>query len=492
LSETEGLRETRLHKLERLRELGRDPYRSERFDRSHLLQEVHENFETLEGKPVRVAGRIVSLRMMGKASFAHLMDATGKLQIYLKSDDIPEDWAVVELLDIGDIVGVEGEAFKTRTGEQSVHARKLEPLAKSLETLPIGKEKDGQSWYGLQDREVRYRHRHLDMIANREAFDLLMLRSRIIAETRRFLDGEGFVEVETPTLQYEAGGAAARPFVTHHNALDTDLKLRISLELYLKRLMIGGIDKVYEIGRVFRNEGLSTRHQPEFTLLEFYQAYVNLEDVMDLTERMFRHVVTAVLGSTVVQAEGYELDFGKPWRRVRMLDAIQEYAGLDRSVFETLESAKAAGESLGLDMKDEHLIGGIMEKIMERFVQPKLIQPTFLTDYPLDTSPLAKKIPGDEQMVRRFEVFIAAQECANAFSELNDPIDQRERLVSQSAQRDAGDEEAHPMDEEFLFAMECGMPPAGGFGMGMDRMVMVLTGTHAIRDVIFFPTLRRD
>lgn len=492
MSETEGLRETRLRKLLQLRELGRDPYAIERFDRTHELQAVHDDFETLEGKSVRVAGRIVSLRMMGKASFAHLQDITGKLQIYLKMDDLPDDWALVDNLDIGDFLGVEGEAFKTRTGEQSVHARKVDVLAKCLQPIPIGKEKDGHSWYGLSDREARYRHRHLDMIANHESRDLLLKRCKMIAETRNLLNQEGFVEVETPVLQYEAGGAAARPFVTHHNAMEADLKLRISLELYLKRLMIGGIDKVYEIGKVFRNEGLSTRHLPEFTLLELYQAYVQLEDIMELVERLFRHVAETCFDGTSVDNGEFVLDFGKPWARLSLPDAIEEFAGVSPGAFESLASAKAAGEKLGLDMSQETLTGGIMEKIMERFVQPKLIQPTFLMDYPLDTSPLAKKIPGRPGLVRRFEGYVGAQEVANAFSELNDPLDQRERMEAQVTQREAGDEEAHPLDEEFLYAMECGMPPAGGLGIGMDRMAVVLSGVGSIRDIVFFPTLRKE
>ncbi|GMV38142.1 MAG: lysine--tRNA ligase [Fimbriimonadales bacterium] len=491
-TEAVGEREVRLAKLAALRQMGRDPYRIERFDRSHPLQEIHDRFAELEGKPVSVAGRVVSHRSMGKVVFVHLADATGKLQIYFRKDDLPEDWQVVEQIDIGDLVGVHGEPFVTRTGEQSVHARRVDVLAKCLQTLPLGKEKEGHQWYGLHDREQRYRYRHLDLIANRESYSRLVTRSKMVSAVRAFLDSEGFLEVETPVLQYEAGGAAARPFVTHHNALGVDLKLRISLELYLKRLLIGGIEKVYEIGRVFRNEGLSTKHLPEFTLLELYQAYVQLEDIMTLTERLFHHVAVSCFGGPVVNVGEAEIDFSQPWRRMKLTDAIEERTGIGKEAFASLESAKKAGESLGLDMSEETLPGGIMEKVMERFVQPHLIQPTFLTDYPLDTSPLAKKTPEDPRFVRRFEGFVMRQEVANAFSELNDPLDQRERLTLQAAQRDAGDAEAHPMDEEFVYAMEAGMPPAGGLGIGLDRMAIVLLGAGSIRDVVFFPTLRPE
>jgi lysyl-tRNA synthetase class 2 len=490
LTDASGQRSARLEKLKRLREIGRDPYAHERFDRTHSLRDIHEQFDQLEGTPVAIAGRLVSMRPMGKAVFADLRDQSGRLQVYFKKGDLEDDWEVVDLLDIGDILGVRGEVFRTRTGEESVHVREFRLLAKCLEPLPVGKEKEGHHWGELRDREARYRHRHVDMIASRESFDVLVTRSRMISEVRRFLDGEGFLEVETPVLQYQAGGAAARPFITHHNALGVDLELRISLELYLKRLMIGGVEKLYEIGRVFRNEGLSTRHLPEFTLLELYQAYVQLEDIMELVERLFLHVAETCLGGPVISTPEFELDLSKPWRRVRLLDAIEQETGLKPDAFDTLESAKAAGESVGLDTTDEIIAGGIIEKVMERFVQPKLVEPTFLVEYPLETSPLAKKVPGNPRMTRRFEGFIAAQEVANAFSELNDPIDQRERLTLQAEQRAAGDEEAHPLDLEFLYAVDCGMPPAGGLGIGLDRMALVLLGGSSLRDVVFFPTLR--
>lgn len=481
----------RREKLQTLRGLGTDPYTLERYERTHLAGQILSNFDTLEGKAVRIAGRIVAMRLMGKASFMHLEDGSDKIQVYFRADELGEHcYQLLKLLDLGDFLGVEGEVFRTRTGEITVHARQFTILSKALRPIPFGKEKGEQHWYGLQDIEQRYRKRYLDLLVNRESRQILIDRCRIVRATRRFLDEEGFLEVETPVLQPLAGGAAARPFLTHHNALDVDFHLRISLELYLKRLIVGNIEKVYEIGRVFRNEGMDRRHNPEYTLLELYQAYANLEDIMELVERLFYHVCLEVRGEPFIEYEGRKVEMTPPWRRARLLDLIQYYAGIKSEEFATLESARAAMERKGLPWEDEHTVGGIIEKMLERFVQPHLVEPTFVTDYPIETSPLAKKHPDDPRFTRRFEGYVACQEVANAFSELNDPDDQRGRFEAQMRMREAGDEEAHPYDEDFVVALEYGMPPTGGLGIGMDRMAMVILGAESIQDVIFFPQMR--
>lgn len=483
----------RLEKLTALRKRGIDPFAVERWVRSHSLRTVRDEFDQLDGKAVSVAGRIVAVRPMGRATFMHIEDASGRLQIYFRLDHVgQESYEMLELLDIGDIIGVEGTVFRTRTGEVTVMVSQYTPLVKALRPPPIGKQRGDQEWGGLSDVETRYRQRYLDLMANPEVRQVMVTRSRIVAAVRRFYDQRGYLEVETPVLQAVAGGAAARPFITHHNALDHDFHLRISLELYLKRLLVGGFEKVYEIGRCFRNEGISVRHNPEYTLLESYEAYSNLEDIMELVEDLFAYVVQEVHGSLEVPYGDQTLCFRKPWPRVKLLEAIQRWAGVAPDEFDTLESAKAAGERLGLPMEHEHTVGGIIEKILERFVQPNLIQPTFVVDYPIETSPLAKKRADNPRLVRRFEAYIGGLEVANAFSEINDPLDQRDRFVAQAKLRAAGDEEAHPMDEDFLRALEYGMPPAGGLGIGIDRMVMVLTNQPSIRDVILFPQMRPE
>jgi len=491
MAEETSVREIRLSKLARMRELGRDPYAVERFTITAPAKSLLKNFDfdAPEGQrpTVSFAGRLVSYRLMGKAGFAHLSDGDAKIQAYFRKDDLaPTDWEVFELLDIGDHVGVRGELFRTKTGEKSVHVRKLTPLSKSLVTLPIGKEKDGQHWYGLEDVETRYRHRHLDLIANPDVRETLLIRSRIVSSVRRFFEKRGYVEVETPILQVVAGGAAARPFLTHFNAYDMDVKLRISLELYLKRLICGDVPKVFEIGRVFRNEGVSNRHNPEFTLLEWYEAYANLEDMMRMVEQLFRFVVKQVYGTTTHRG----MDFARPWARLDLLEAIRDRSGIEPSELQTFDGGIAAMRRVGLPTEKEDSLGGIIEKLLEHFVEPTLEQPTFIVNYPIETSPLAKKVPGNPRFTRRFEGYIAGREVCNAFSEINDPIDQRERFVAQLAQAAKGEEHTHPMDEEFLYALECGMPPTGGCGIGIDRLVLILTGADHLREVILFPTMK--
>jgi lysyl-tRNA synthetase class 2 len=493
-----GMSPVRLEKMNALRAAGLDPFAPERFDRSHSLNTVHTDFDTLENQTVQIAGRIRALRWMGKAAFVDLMDESGRAQVYLKRDDIGEEVynALKAGLDLGDFIGVSGYVFKTKTGEPSVHTQTVTVLSKSLRDIPFGKEYEGGSGEAnkLTDVEIRYRQRYVDLFVNQDARNVLVKRIKITRAIRDFLDGRGYLEVETPVLQAEAGGATARPFDTHHNALNIDLHLRISLELYLKRLIVGGLDKVYEIGRVFRNEGISTRHNPEFTLLELYEAYTNLEGMMDIVEGIFRHVcITVNEGATTHRInDEITLDFGSPWRRLPILQGIEEYAGIGRDAFASLETAKAALAKVGIDPSRETQVGGIIEKLHEVFTQPKLIQPTFITEFPLETSPLARKKPGDEFLVRRFESYVLTQETGNAFSEINDPIDQRERFEAQSLLKAAGDHEAMPMDEDFLRALEYGMPPTGGFGMGIDRVAMIFTGAESIRDIIFFPLLRPE
>ena len=499
MSEELSLREVRLQKLARMRELGHDPYKVERYDRSHSAKQMLDGFE--EEKRVSFAGRVVSYRLMGKAGFAHLSDGEAKIQGYFRKDDLGETgWELYNLLDLGDHVGVEGFLFVTKTGEKSIHITSVTPLSKCLQALPMGKEKDGHIFSGLADVDTRYRHRHLDLICNPEARKALIARMRMTAAVRRFMDARGYLEVETPMLQMEAGGAAARPFLTHYNAYELDVKLRISLELYLKRIICGDIPKVYEIGRVFRNEGVSNRHSPEFTMFEFYEAYSNLEDMMCLVEEMFTHVATEVFGTTQVAISsdpdlevseheasetGVVLDFGKPWRRLDLLTAIEDLAGVKREELQDLETARKAMERVGLPTENEHNLGGIIEKLLEKFVEP-----TFVIGYPIETSPLAKKDPNNPRMTRRFEGYVRGRELCNAFSEINDPIDQRERFEQQVSERAKGDDEAHPLDEEFLYALEGGMPPTGGCGIGIDRMAMLLTGSDHIREVLLFPTMR--
>lgn len=485
--------ELRLQKLQQLKLLGHDPYEAEQWHSTHFPAAIRAAFDALEGVSVSLAGRVTALRQMGKAAFFDITREGDRIQVYVKRDDIGEQlWAVFDLVDIGDIIGVHGEVFKTKTGEISIHARDFHVLAKSLHTLPLGKEKDGQQWYGLSDVEERYRKRYLDLIANPSSRAVLVGRSMMIAETRRFLDSRGFLEVETPILQTEAGGAAARPFTTFHNALELELKLRISLELHLKRLLVGGLDKVYEIGRVFRNEGISTKHNPEFTLLELYQAYANMEDIEALVEDLCRHLAVSICGSTCVSIGGEEMDFGKPWKRVDLLGAIERETGTPPSAFDSLDTATEAMRKLGLPTEDEVDVGGIIEKLLEKFVEPTLREPTFVENYPIETSPLAKRRADNGRYTRRFEGYVGGRELCNAFSELNDPIDQRERMQLQQQQLLAGNHEANPLDEDFLYALEVGMPPAGGLGIGMDRLAMLLTGAESIRDVILFPTMRPE
>lgn len=482
--------QARRDKLAALQAEGNDPYQITKFDVTHHSQEIIENFETLETKEgqepilVRIAGRLMSKRVMGKASFCHIQDKEGKIQSYVARDAIGTDeYAAFKKLDIGDIVGVEGTVFKTKTGECSIHAVKVVLLSKSLKPLP-------EKFHGLTDTDTRYRQRYVDLIMNPEVKDTFIKRSKIISEIRKFLDAENFMEVETPMLVSNAGGAAARPFNTHYNALDEDVKLRISLELYLKRLIVGGLERVYEIGRVFRNEGVDTRHNPEFTLMELYQAYTDYNGMMDLTERMFRHLAQTVCGSTTIPYAEAMINLGKPFERITMIDAVKKYVGVDFDAIETLEEARAIAKEKNITFEERHQKGDILNLFFEEFVEEKLIQPTFVTDHPVEISPLTKKKPSDPSKVERFELYIYGREMANAYSELNDPIDQRERFAAQEAAFAAGDDEANHTDEDFLNALEIGMPPTGGIGYGIDRLVMLLTNSPAIRDVLLFPTMK--
>ena len=496
MSEDRSIRDIRLEKLAQLRELGADPFGVEKFKRDRSATELVSEFESLEGQEVSFAGRIVAMRMMGKAAFAHLSDGDGKIQGYFKKDDVGEDaWAVFKLMDIGDHIGVTGKMNRTRTGEPTIFVQTLTPLSKALQNLPLGKEKDGQQWNVLSDVEERYRHRHLDLIANPESREALLDRARIVREVRNYFDSQDYLEVETPMLQQEAGGAAATPFLTDYNAYDMEVKLRISLELYLKRIICGDVPRVYEIGRVFRNEGVSNRHNPEFTLLEFYEAYTDLEGMMNRVEELFKHVCSAVFDSTQVQ----NIDFGKPWARVDLMTEIEKETGLTQDDLSSIENAKAAlgnkevknpetGKRINAD--DEHHLGGLIEKLLEVFVEPKLQEPTFVVGYPIETSPLAKKDPNRPGFTRRFEGYVLGREICNAFSEINDPIDQKERFEQQLAAMESGDKEAHPMDEEYIYALECGMPPTGGCGIGIDRMAMLLTGSEHLREVLMFPMMK--
>ncbi|MDO4939021.1 MAG: lysine--tRNA ligase [Lachnospiraceae bacterium] len=478
------LMKVRLDKLAELREAGKDPFVITKYDVTHHTKDIADNFEALEGSDVSIAGRLMSKRIMGKASFANVMDRNGNMQIYVTRDDLGEDdYKEFKKMDIGDLVGVEGFVFQTKTGEKSIHAKKMVLLSKSLKPLP-------EKFHGLTDTELRYRQRYVDLIMNPEVKDTFIKRSKIIATIRRFLDDKGFIEVETPMLVSNAGGAAARPFETHFNALDEDLKLRISLELYLKRLIVGGLERVYEIGRVFRNEGLDTRHNPEFTLMELYQAYTDYNGMMDLTEEMYRTVAQEVTGSTTITYNGIEMDLGKPFARVRMIDAIKEYAGVDFDKIDTLEEARAIAREKGIEFEERHQRGDIINLFFEEFCEDHMIQPTFVIDHPIEISPLTKKKPTDPRYVERFEFYMNGWEMANAYSELNDPIDQRERFAAQDALAEAGDDEAQHTDEDFLNALMIGMPPTGGIGYGIDRLCMLMTDSAAIRDVLLFPTMR--
>lgn len=474
----------RQEKLKALQEEGKDPFVITKYDQTHHSADVKADFEALEGKTVRVAGRMMSKRVMGKASFCNIQDLKGNIQSYVARDSIgEEEYKGFKKLDIGDIIGIEGEVFKTKTGEISIHATAVTLLSKSLQILP-------EKFHGLTNTDMRYRQRYIDLIMNQESKQTLINRSKIISAVRRYLDGEGFMEVETPMLVYNAGGAAARPFETHFNALDTDIKLRISLELYLKRLIVGGMERVYEIGRVFRNEGLDTRHNPEFTLMELYQAYTDYHGMMDLTENLYRYVAQEVLGTTKITFNGIEMDLGKPFERITMLDAVKKYSGVDFNEINTTEEAHAVAKEHHIEFEKHHKKGDILNLFFEEFVEEHLVQPTFVMDHPIEISPLTKKKPEDPNYVERFEFFMNGWEMANAYSELNDPIDQRERFKAQEELLALGDEEANTTDEDFLYALELGMPPTGGIGFGIDRMTMLLTDSQAIRDVILFPTMK--
>ena len=474
----------RREKLAALQQAGNDPFAQTRFDRTVYAQQIAEQFDQLEEKPVAVAGRIMSKRSMGKASFFDIADASGKIQIYIKLNVIGEEtYEQFKKWDIGDIVGVNGEVFRTKHGEISIRATKAVLLSKSLLPLP-------EKFHGLTNTDLRYRQRYVDLIVNPEVRDVFVKRSLIIRELRTFLDSKGYLEVETPVLHNIAGGAAARPFITHHNSLNIDMYLRIALELHLKRLIVGGFDKVYEIGRVFRNEGMDTKHNPEFTMLEFYQAYSNYEDVMDLTEEMLRYVAQKVLGTTTVVYGDQEIDLGKPFARISMVEAVKKYTGVDFDAIQTLEEARAAAKEHHVQYEERHLKGDILNLFFDEFVEDKLIQPTFLTGHPVEISPLSKRDAAHPGYTERFELFITGREFANAFSELNDPIDQKARFEHQLELKAQGDEEATDMDNDFITALEYGLPPTGGFGMGIDRLVMLLTNQPSIRDVLLFPTMK--
>ncbi|MCL5046033.1 MAG: lysine--tRNA ligase [Actinobacteria bacterium] len=470
-------------KLDKLREMGVDPFGA-RFERTHHAREIIENFELLENQRVSVAGRLMAIRTHGKASFANIQDLSGQIQIYVKSDVVGERaYEIFGLLDIGDIIGARGTVFRTRRGEISVHVESIEVLAKSLRPLP-------EKWHGLKDVDLRYRQRYVDLIVNPEVRDTFVLRSKIIRSMRNYLDARGFYEVETPAMHSIYGGAAARPFVTHHNALDMRLYLRIATELHLKRLIVGGFERVYEIGRIFRNEGISTKHNPEFTSLELYQAYADYQDIMRLTEDMISSIAQEVLGARVIRHNGTAIDLTPPWPRVSLLDAIREHAGADVAAIQTDEEARTVARRLGIAVDPKATKGMVMDEIFSELVEPKLTGPIFLLDYPVEISPLAKRRADDPSLTYRFEAFIGGIEVANAFSELNDPIDQRERFLAQLDEKAQGNEEAHVMDEDYVAALEYGMPPTGGLGIGIDRLCMLLTKSNSIRDVILFPLMR--
>ena len=478
------LRKVRREKLADLQANGKNPFEITKYDVTCHAMDVKENYEEMEGKQVSLAGRVMQKRVMGKASFCNILDQSGNIQSYVARDSVGEEaYKDFKKLDIGDIVGIEGEVFKTKTGEISIHASAVKLLSKSLQILP-------EKYHGLTNTDMRYRQRYVDLIMNPDARDTFIKRSKILSSIRRYLDGQGFLEVETPMLVSNAGGAAARPFETHFNALNEDFKLRISLELYLKRLIVGGLERVYEIGRVFRNEGLDTRHNPEFTLMELYQAYTDYNGMMDLTENLYRHVAQEVLGTTTIIYNGVEMDLGKPFERITMVDAVKKYAGVDWNEVKTTEDAKKLADEHHVEYEERHKKGDILSLFFEEFAEEHLIQPTFVTDHPIEISPLTKKKPENPEYVERFEFFMNGWEMANAYSELNDPIDQRERFKAQEELLAQGDEEANTTDEDFLNALEIGMPPTGGIGFGIDRMCMLLTDSAAIRDVLLFPTMK--
>ena len=478
------LLKVRREKLAQLQEEGKDPFQIMKYDVSHHSQEIKDDFDGLEGKSVTIAGRLMSKRVMGKASFCHVQDLQGTIQSYVARDSLgEEEYKAFKKLDIGDIVGVVGKVFKTKTGEISLHADQVILLSKSLQILP-------EKFHGLTNTDLRYRQRYVDLIMNPDVKDTFIKRSKIISTIRRYLDSQGFMEVETPMLVSNAGGAAARPFETHFNALDEDLKLRISLELYLKRLIVGGLERVYEIGRVFRNEGLDTRHNPEFTLMELYQAYTDYHGMMDLTENLYRYVAQEVLGTTTITYQGVEMDLSKPFERITMVEAVKKYSGVDFDTIHTLEEARAAAKEHHVEYEERHKKGDILSLFFEEFAEEHLIQPTFVMDHPIEISPLTKKKPEDPAYTERFEFFMNGWEMANAYSELNDPIDQRERFKAQEELLAQGDEEANTTDEDFMNALEIGLPPTGGIGFGIDRMCMLMTDSAAIRDVLLFPTMK--
>lgn len=478
------LLKVRRTKLDDLKERGKNPFEITKFDVTHHSKEIKDNFDALEGQDVTIAGRMMFKRVMGKASFCNIQDLKGRIQAYVARDEIgEEDYADFKKYDVGDILGITGRVFKTKTGEISIHASSVTLLSKSLQILP-------EKFHGLTDTDVRYRQRYVDLIMNEDVKETFIKRSQIISSIRRFLDAQGFMEVETPMLVSNAGGAAARPFETHFNALDEDVKLRISLELYLKRLIVGGMERVYEIGRVFRNEGTDTRHNPEFTLMELYQAYTDYYGMMDLTENMFRTVAKEVCGTTNIPYAEEMIDLGKPFERITMVDAVKKYAGVDFNEIKTTEEAKAIATEKHVEFEERHTKGDILNLFFEEFVEEHLIQPTFVMDHPVEISPLTKRKPENPDYVERFELFIYGREMCNAYSELNDPIDQRERFEAQEAAFAAGDEEANHTDEDFLNALSIGMPPTGGIGYGIDRLVMLLTNSPAIRDVLLFPTMK--
>ena len=478
------LLKVRREKLKELQENGKDPFVHTKYDVSQHSMDIKDDFEQFEGQTVSIAGRMMFKRVMGKASFCNVQDLKGSIQVYVTRDDLGEDaYKDFKRSDVGDILGIKGFVFKTKTGEISIHAKEVTLLSKSLQILP-------EKYHGLTDTDMRYRQRYVDLIMNPDVKETFVKRSLIIKEIRNFLDARGFMEVETPMLVSNAGGAAARPFETHYNALDEDVKLRISLELYLKRLIVGGLERVYEIGRVFRNEGVDTRHNPEFTLMELYQAYTDYEGMMELTESLFRYLAEKVCGSTKITYNGIELDFGKPFERLTMNDAIKKYANIDFDTVADDDAAKALAKEHHIEYEERHTKGDIINLFFEEFCEKELVQPTFIMDHPVAISPLTKKKPSDPEKVERFELFINTWEMCNAYSELNDPIDQRERFAAQDAAFEAGDEEANHTDEDFLNALEIGMPPTGGIGYGIDRLVMLLTDSAAIRDVLLFPTMK--
>ncbi len=474
----------RREKLAAMQQAGNDPFEIVKYERTNVSTDITENFEQMEGKQVAMAGRLMSKRIMGKVTFGHIQDRFGNIQIYVKRDSVgDEPYKEFKKLDIGDIIGFKGEVFRTQKGEISIHVSEYTLLSKSLLPLP-------EKWHGLRDVEQRYRQRYVDLITNPESRVALVNRSRIVSAMRRYLDDRGYMEVETPVLNTIPGGAAARPFITHHNTLDIDMYLRIATELHLKRLIVGGMEKVYEIGRIFRNEGMDKNHNPEFTTIELYEAYTDYHGMMDLSENMIRHIAQEVLGTTTINYQGTEIDLGSPWRRWTMIDAVKHYSGVDFNDIHTDEEAQAAAKTAGIELEGKTSRGDILNLFFEEKVEKNLIQPTFIMDYPIEVSPLTKRKPGHPELTERFELFVVGRELANAYSELNDPIDQRERFMRQMELRAAGDEEANMIDEDFLNALEYGMPPTGGIGIGIDRLVMLLTDSSTIRDVLFFPTMK--